>query len=110
MHVLRGLRQALVMLAIAVAVAAVVGGLWSAAGDGGFRVPFALALMVIGGLLSLVGGTVITRGESNDVLAFLGRGPDREETGLGENLTNVGVFLFVSLPLFAAGLVLYGSG
>jgi hypothetical protein len=109
-HVLRGLRQALVMLVISGAVAAAAGGLWSAAQDSGFRVPFAVALMVIGGLLGLTGGTVVTRAESNDVLAFLGRGPDREETGLGENLTNVGGFLFVALPLFAAGLILYGSG
>jgi hypothetical protein len=110
MHVLRGLRQALVMVVVAVAVALVAAGAWSAANDDGFRVPFAFALMLVGGLLGLVGGTVVSRGDSNDARAFLGMGPDREETGVGENLTGVGVFLFVSLPLFVAGLVLYGSG
>ena len=41
---------------------------------------------------------------------FFGLGPDRDEPGTGENLTAVGVFLFVSLPLFVAALVLVGSG
>jgi hypothetical protein len=66
--------------------------------------------MVIGGVLSLGGSSVFSRAETNDVRAFLGQGPDRDEPGTGESLTGVGVFLFVSLPLFAAGLLLYGSG
>jgi hypothetical protein len=110
MHVLRGLRQALVMLVVAVALALAGAGVWAAVNEDGFRVPFALALMIFGGLLCLTGGTVVTRGESNDVLAFLGRAPDREVTGQGESLAPVGVFLFVSLPLLVAGLVLYGTG
>jgi hypothetical protein len=109
-HVVRGLRQALVMLGIAVAVALAAAGVWAAASDDGFRVPFAFALMAIGGLLCLTGGTVVARAESNEVFAFLGRGPDREVTGEGEALAPLGVFLFVSLPLLAAGLVLFGSG
>ena len=80
-HVLRGLRQALVMLAASVAVALAGAGVWAAVNDGGFRVPFAVALMVIGGVLCLTGGTVVARAESNEVFAFLGRGPDREVTG-----------------------------
>jgi hypothetical protein len=110
MHVIRGLRQALVMLVIAVGLALAGAGVWSAVNDDGFRVPFAFALMILGGLLCLTGGTVAVRGDSNDALAFLGRGPDREVTGQGESLTPVGVFLFVSLPLLAAGLTLYGTG
>ena len=98
------------MLVIAGGLALAVAGVWAATNDDGFRVPFAFALMAMGGLLCLSGGTVITRGESNDVLAFLGRGPDREVTGESDNLAPVGVFLFVSLPLLATGLVLYGSG
>ena len=31
-------------------------------------------------------------------------------TGQDESLAPVGVFLFVSLPLLVAGLVLYGTG
>jgi hypothetical protein len=38
-----------------------------------------------------------------------GMGPDREEPYTGEGLTGLGVFLFVSLPLFIAGGVLFGS-
>jgi hypothetical protein len=110
MHVVRGLRQALVMLVVSIALALAGAGVWAAVNGDGFRVPFALALMILGGLLCLTGGTVITRGESNDVFAFLGRGPDREVTGQGESLAPVGVFLFVSLPLLVAGLLLYGTG
>ena len=98
------------MLAASVAGAAVAGGVWAVVDDGGFRVPFAVALMVIGGVLSLGGSSVFSRAETNDVRAFLGMGPDRDEPWTGESLTAVGVFLFVSLPLFVAGLVLFGSG
>lgn len=110
MHVIRGLRQALVMAIAAAVVALAAGGLWSTVQGSGFRVPFAVALMTIGGVLSLGGSSVFTRAETSDVRAFLGQGPDREEPGTGENLTGVGVFLFVALPLFVAGLLLYGSG
>jgi hypothetical protein len=110
MHVIRGLRQALVMVIASVAGALAAAGLWTGVQGSGFRVPFAVGLMAIGGVLSLGGSSVFTRAETNDVRAFLGQGPDREEPGTGENLTGVGVFLFVSLPLFVAGLLLYGSG
>ena len=98
------------MLAGGVAVALAAAGLWAAVRESGFRVPFAVALMVIGGALSLGGSSVFSRAETNDVRAFLGQGPDRDEPGTGESLTGVGVFLFVSMPLFAGGLALYGSG
>jgi hypothetical protein len=110
MHVVRGLRQASLMLAGSVGVALAAAALWSVLRDSGFRVPFAVALMVLGGVLSLGGSSVFTRAETNDVRAFLGQGPDREEPSAGESLTAVGVFLFVSLPLFAGGLLLFGSG
>ena len=98
------------MLVASVAGAAVAAGVWAGVDDGGFRVPFAVALMVVGGVLSLGGSSVFSRAETNDVRAFFGQGPDREEPSTGEGLTAVGVFLFVSLPLFVAGLVLFGSG
>ena len=110
MHVVRGLKQALLMLIVGVALALAGAGAWAAVNGDGFRVPFALALMAGGVLLCLTGGTVVARGDSNDVFAFLGRGPDREVTGQSESLAPVGVFLFVSLPLLVAGLVLYGTG
>jgi hypothetical protein len=37
-------------------------------------------------------------------------GPDREEPYTGEGLTGMSVLLSVSLPLFIAGGVLFGSG
>ena len=73
MHVVRGLRQALLMLIVAVALALAGAGAWAAVNGDGFRVPFALALMAVGVLLCLTGGTVVARAESNDVFAFLGR-------------------------------------
>ena len=90
--------------------ALVAAGVWSAVTDDGVRVPFAVALMAIGGVLSLGGSSVFSRAETNDVRAFFGLGSDRDEPGTVDDLTAVGVFLFVSLPLFVAGLVLFGSG
>jgi hypothetical protein len=88
-----------------------VAGLWLALQGGGFRSKVAVALMVIAGLVSLTGGTAFSRAATNDERAFiLGMGPDREEPDTGEGLTGVGIFLFVSLPLFIAGGVLFGSG
>jgi hypothetical protein len=110
MHMYRGIRQALVMLAVSAVVALAAAGVWSAVRGGGLRVTFAVALLAIAGLLALVGGTVVSRASTSETRAFLGMGPDREEPYGGENLTGLGVFLFVSLPLFLAGAVLYGSG
>ena len=77
---------------------------------GGFRTKLAIAAMVVAALAGLTGGTTFTRAADNDARAFLGWGPDREEPGSGSALTALGVFLFVSLPLFIGGLVLFGSG
>jgi hypothetical protein len=41
---------------------------------------------------------------------LMGSGPDHENPSTGGALTGVGIFLFVSLPLFVAGGLLYGSG
>ena len=98
------------MLLACAAGAAVAGGLWALTQDSGFRVPFAVALMVVGGVLSLTGGTLFSRADSSDVRAFLGMGLDNSEVDSGEGLTGVGVFLFVSLPLFVVGLLLFGTG
>ncbi|MGY1760818.1 hypothetical protein ACI79G_20170 [Geodermatophilus sp. SYSU D00779] len=108
--VVRGLRQALVMLLSSAVLALAVAGLWCALQGGGLRSKVAIAVMVIAGLISLTGGTAFSRAADNDVRAFLGSGPDREEPYTGEGLTGLGVFLFVSLPLFVAGGVLFGAG
>ena len=106
----RGLRQAAVLLAVALVVAAVGAGLWMAAKGGGFRVPFAVALMAMGALLALSGGTAMSRAGSMDAFAFLGKAPENEDAYSGGSLTNIGIFLFVALPLLVAGLALFGRG
>jgi high-affinity Fe2+/Pb2+ permease len=108
--VVRGLRQAFVMLLVSVVVALVVAGLWFALGGEGFRPKIGIVLLVIAALVSLTGGTAFSRAGDNDARAFLGMGADREEPYTGEGLTGLGVFLLVSLPLFVAGGVLFGAG
>jgi len=108
--VVRGLRRALVVLVSSAVVALAVAGLWATLQGGGFRVRFAVTLMVIAGLLSLTGGTAFSRAATNDERAFLAWGPEPEEPDTGPGLTGLGLFLFVSLPLFVAGSVLYGYG
>lgn len=96
------------MLLSGVVAALVVGGAWAALGDTGYRTAVAVCLMVIGGVLALTGGSVLSRATTTEARAFLGRGPDREDPASGEGLTAAGVFLFVSLPLLVVGLVLLG--
>jgi hypothetical protein len=110
MHVTRGLRQALALICGAAAVALATAGLWWVLQDGGFRVKVAIALVVIAGLIALTGGTALNRGGTAEMRVLLGTGPDHEEPTTGAGLTGVGVFLFVSLPLFVAGGLLYGTG
>jgi hypothetical protein len=98
------------VLAVAVVVAVVAAGLWTAVKGGGFRVPFAVVLMVTGALIALTGSNALTREGSMDTFAFLGKGPESDDPYAGEGLTNVGIFLFVALPLLVVGLVLYGTG
>jgi hypothetical protein len=106
----RGLRQALVMLIFSALAALVVAGMWWALQGGGFRSKVGIASMVIAGLISLTGGTAFTRAADYEERALLGMGADRDEPDTGEGLTGLGIFLFVSLPLFITGGVLYGSG
>ena len=103
MHVLRGLRQALVMIALAVAVAAVVAVVWYAAQGGSLTPKLGLALLVLAGLIGVTSGTELSRGMTLEARAFLGAGPDRERPDAGPGLTAIGVLLLVSAPLFVAG-------
>ena len=98
------------MVLVSAGVALVAGGVWFALQGGGFRVKVALALLIVAAVIGVTGGTVLSRASTDRERAFLGMGPDREEPDTGEGLTGVGVFLFVSLPLFVIGGVLYGSG
>ena len=77
---------------------------------GGFRVKVAIVLLAVSVLISLTGSGVLTRSGSAEINALQGRGPDHEEAPATGVLTGVGVFLFVGVPLFLAGALLYGTG
>ena len=110
MHVVRGLRQALLMQALAAAVAAAAAGVWTAARGGPFVPALGLALMVLAGLVSVTGGTELTRGSTMRGRALLGAAPERGAAYTGEALTAAGVFLLVALPLFLVGGFLRTAG
>jgi hypothetical protein len=110
MHVVRGLRQALVLLAGCGLAALAVGWLWWVLQDGGLRAKVGMAMLIIAACMALTGGNVLTRSGTADTNALLGTGPEHEDAPTSGVLTGVGIFLFVAVPLFLAGGVLYGSG
>jgi hypothetical protein len=108
--VIRGLRQALIMLTFSIIAALVGAGLWYALQGDRFQFKVAIALMVVAGLLGLTGDTSFSRAGNIDVQAFIGMSLDDKRPDAPESLTGVGIFLFVSLPLFIMGGLLLGSG
>jgi hypothetical protein len=104
------LRQVLVMLVVSAAAALVVAAIWWALQGGSLRSKVGITFMVIAGLMSLSGGTAFRRSSDHEERAFLGMGMERDDPSTGGGLTGIGVFLFVSLPLFITGGVLYGVG
>lgn len=90
------------MLVLGALLAAAVAGLWWLA-DGEYLRRYGLVLLLLGGLIAVTGGTELSREVTNDARALLGAGPDRDAPGSGRHLTPVGVFLFVSVPLFVVG-------
>jgi hypothetical protein len=109
-HVVRGLRQALLLLCVCLLVASAAAGIWWAVQDGAFRVKLGIVLLVVAGLMALTGNNALNRSGTAEIRALMGSGPDHEDPSTGGALTGVGIFLFVSLPLFVLGGVLYGSG
>jgi hypothetical protein len=108
-HVRRGLEQALGLLLLCAVVGAGLAALWWLT-SGDYLRRYGLVLMALGALIAVTGGTELSRDMTTDARAFLGAGPDREVPGSGQHLAPVGVFLFVSLPLFVAGGLLVDAG
>ncbi|SNS09227.1 hypothetical protein SAMN04488107_1316 [Geodermatophilus saharensis] len=108
MVVLRGLGQALLLVLAGVALGCAAAGVWVAVAGGGFGSRLGISLLVIAGLSTVTGGTLLSRPETSTARAFLGLGPERDaDQPAGPSaLGPVGVFLFVTLPLAALGLFL----
>lgn len=98
------------MLAVCVAAAAAAAAVWLALAGGAYRPKLGLAMMVVGALLALTGGTGLSRLGEMDARAWLGAGPARDEPTSSGALTPFGVFLLVTVPLFLVGGLVYGRG
>jgi hypothetical protein len=109
-HVVRALRQAVVLVALCLLVGAAAAGVWALTG-GGFLHAFAVALLVLAFVIGTAGGTTLSRATADSERAFLGWGPERDdEYGGSGGLTGLGMALFVGLPLFVLGLALLDLG
>ncbi|MGC5019149.1 hypothetical protein [Micromonospora sp. DT47] len=106
MTVVKGLREALVLIVIAVALAAVAAAVWHAARGGDFTQRYGFTLMIFGALLGVTGDLTLSRIGTMESRAIFGKAPEQESGGGGRVLTGIGVFLFVSVPLIAIGLLL----
>lgn len=92
--------------AVAVAAAAV----WFVVWDGEFRPAVGIVLMVIAALMAFTGGNVLSRATGAEGRAMMGLAPENEDGYTGSALGPLGVFLFVAVPLFVIGGLLYGTG
>ena len=92
------------------AVALAAATLWLVVWDGEFRPAFGITLMVIAALLAVTGSNILSRSGSAGERAMMGLPPESEDPSSGSALAPVGVFLFVSVPLFVVGGLLYGTG
>lgn len=105
-HIRQGLRQAAVMLVLLLVASLVAAAVWMAVAGGSFRNRFGLALMVLGALTAVTGGTEFSRHMTNDARALLGAGPAREVPSSGA-LTPLGVLLLVVVPAVLGGMTVY---
>ena len=110
MHVSAGLRLAVRLQALGVVVAAVAALVGLLVVGGAYRPKLGLAMMVVGGLLSLTCGLGTSRLETADARALLGHGPERDEPTPDGALTSIGIFLLVALALLLLGGLVYGRG
>jgi hypothetical protein len=105
-HITRGLRQALAILAGAVLVGLAAAAVWAGVAGGPFVDRLGISLLILAGLLTLVGGSLIARLNTSEARAFLGKAPEGDQADLASGLGPVGVFLFIAVPLAVAGLIL----
>ncbi|MGC4892567.1 hypothetical protein [Micromonospora sp. DT31] len=104
--VIRGLREALVLFLIAVAVIASAVGIWVGVSGGDFTHRVGVAFMVVGAVTGMTGDLTLSRIGMLDARSAFGLPPEREDGGGGRVLTGAGVFLFVAVPLIAVGALL----
>jgi hypothetical protein len=98
------------MVLVVACVALAAATLWLVVWDGEFRPAFGLSLMVIAALISFTGSDILTRATGASDRAMMGLAPEREDPYTGSSLAAGGIFLFVCVPLFVLGGVLYGTG
>jgi hypothetical protein len=106
MAVLQGLREALVMYGIGLIGALLGAGIWTLVDDGDLGWRFGVLTTVAGVVLALTGGGLqINRVQSMEARVLLGAPPERETVAGGAVLTQIGIFIFVTVPLVATGLL-----
>jgi hypothetical protein len=103
----RGVREAIGYISVCAGLGAVAALVWLVTFGGQFVPHLGVCLIAAGGLVSVTGGQLATRYHMADVNAWVGidSRSTSEEIPYGA-LTSVGVFLFVSIPLIAVGLVI----
>ncbi len=106
MTVLRGLREAAVLILIAAVATGVGVGIWVAVDGGDFVHRVGVVLVLVALLLAVTGDLTLSRIGMLDARTAFGLPPEREDAGGGRVLTGVGIFLFVSIPLLVVGLLL----
>jgi hypothetical protein len=109
-HVVRALRQALVLIAASSAGAAAAACVWVLAAGGSFSRSLGIALLVVAFLVGTAGGSTLSRAAADSERAFLGLRPERDEFDGAAGLTGLGIFLFVGVPLFVLGTAALGMG
>ncbi|MEH0843931.1 hypothetical protein V6U81_16225 [Micromonospora sp. CPCC 205711] len=106
MTVVKGLREALVLFVVAGLVALLGAVAWHSARGGDLVQRLGFTLMIVGALLGVTGDLTLSRIGTMESRAMFGHAPEQEGAGGGRVLTGVGIFLFVSVPLIALGLLL----
>ena len=110
MHVVRGLLQALLTLLGCLAVAMAIALAWALGTGGSLLRALSMVLLALAVLVGTAGSAAFSRFTDHEERAFLGWGPERDESTAGGALTPLGVTLFVGVPMFVAGLVLLDLG